>query len=83
MQEIAEAIDLATEAIELHPDTYEGYYSRAKAQLERGAMSDAMQDIQNALQRAADSSMDVRKILLRLQDEIKQRTASSDASTDL
>lgn len=92
-QEFAEAIDLATEAIELHPETYEGYYSRAKAQLEQGNANEATLDIQKALQRSDTAHPDVRRVLLRLQDEINHRkkitanlhygTNSSDTSTDL
>lgn len=93
-QEFAEAIDLATEAIELHPETYEGYYSRSKAQFEQRNMTEATVDIQKALQRSDPAHIDVRRVLLRLQDEINHRkklnangqmygTNSSDTSTDL
>lgn len=86
MQEIAEAIDLASEAIELHPETYEGFYARAKGHLEHENIRDAFNDVQCALERSQSATIDIKKVLLRLQGDIECRLQASlgaDPSTDL
>lgn len=76
MQEIAEAIDLATSAIELKPDTYEGYFARAKAYLENGSITEALKDSKMSIEKAVNTSSDTKKILIRFQDDLSQRPPS-------
>lgn len=74
LQEFAEAIDLASQAIDLRPDNYEGYYARAKALMEVDSADDALRDAKLALDKAANASMDIQKILQRLQSDLSQRS---------
>lgn len=76
-QEIAEALDLATEAIELRPDSYEGYYARSKVNIEMGRMADAMTDAKSAYDKSDNASMDIKNVLRRLQDDIGQRVRAN------
>lgn len=84
VQELAEAIDLATEAIELHPDTYEGYYARSKAYLEMENLVNALGDVRAALENSGRASIDIKDILIRLEREIQQRIqiTSNDGAAD-
>lgn len=94
-QEFAEATDLASLAIELRPDNYEGYYARAKSLMELNSIDEALSDAREAINRSASASVDIQQILLRLQRELYQRsiadassvvvvvTESIDTTTDL
>lgn len=77
MQEFAEAIDLAGQSIELRPDNYEGYYARAKAHLEVNNIADALLDANQAIETSKNASIDIKKILLRLQEDLQQRANGS------
>lgn len=82
LKEIAEATDLASLAIELRPDNYEGYYARAKAFMELNNIDEALQDAREAIAREAinrsvNASGDIQQILLRLQDELCQRSIAA------
>lgn len=77
MQEIAEALDLATEAIELRPDSYEGYYARSKVNIEMGRMDEAMNDAKMAFERSEKASNDIKNVLRRLQDDVNHRIQAS------
>ncbi|XP_055699268.1 protein TANC2 isoform X1 [Phlebotomus papatasi] len=88
MNNIAEAIDLATQAIEMNPESYEGFHLRAKALLECGQVEKAFSDSKSALQRGQTASMDIKNVLIRFHDEVLKRKAyllthETDSSTDL
>lgn len=74
MQEIADAIDLADQAIEMRPENYEGYYARAKAHLDNQDVAAASKDTATAIEYAKHSSIEIKKVLLRLQEELNQRS---------
>lgn len=79
MQEISESIDLASSAISLKPNNYDGYYARAKASMEANNFSDALADTQQALekvklqQKYQKVSLEVKETLSRLCDELNKR----------
>lgn len=70
-------MDLATEAIELRPDSYEGYYARSKVLIEMSRMSEAMNDAKKALEHSDKASSDIKNVLRRLQEDISQRVQVS------
>ena len=72
-QELAEALDLATEAIELRPETYEGFYARAKTHMELGNQTEALNDAKAALEKSSMAPIEIKKVLMRLQEEIGHR----------
>lgn len=78
MQNIAEAIDLASEAIELNPDHYEGYHLRAKAYVEQEDFEQALRDSKTALKQSqASASTDIKNILIRYHDEVSNRQSKA------
>lgn len=58
----------------MRPENYEGYYARAKAHLDNGDISSATNDTKTAIEYAKHSSIDIKKVLLRLQEELAQRS---------
>lgn len=89
MNEIAEAIDLASQAIQLRPNSYEGFYARAKANFEYGHLNKALTDTQLAIQKSVNSSQEIRNVLGRLREDIfhaqsnNQRSTPVDANTTI
>lgn len=63
-------MDLANQVLEMKPDSYEAYYARAKANLDMKMYERAQADIREALQLAPAQSVEVRKVLTYLRDEI-------------
>lgn len=70
-------MDLASVAIDLRPDNYEGYYARAKAFMELNDIDAALIDAQEAINKSVNASVDIQQILVRLQDELYQRSVAS------
>ncbi|XP_065220330.1 protein TANC2 isoform X3 [Planococcus citri] len=77
MNEPESAVDLATEVLKVRPDSYEAYYARAKARMDLRMYEDALSDIQEALIVLPPQNRDVRRILLKLKDEIKGGTSTA------
>lgn len=80
LQELDASIDLATQAILQKPHSYEGYYARAKARMELGALNEALVDANEAMQQAAQSGVlcEVVEVLKRIQAELLTRITSED-----
>lgn len=82
MQEISESIDLATSAISIKPNNYDGYYARSKALMEANNFSDALADTRQALdkvrlqQKYQKISVEVKETLSRLEDELTKQVAA-------
>lgn len=78
-QELDASIDLATQAIAQKPHSYEGYYARAKARMELGALNEALVDANEAMQQAAQSGVlcEVVEVLKRIQTELLTRISIS------
>jgi tetratricopeptide (TPR) repeat protein len=87
IQDIAESIDLATSAIELKPNNYDGYYARAKGLLEVNDFDKALIDARTALekvklqQKYQHLSTDVTETLIRLYDELSKKCDLSETLT--
>lgn len=64
------AISAATQAIELRPKSFEGYFIRAKAHRDKGCQAEAQADIEEALRLAPISNLEQRRTLLKVQEEI-------------
>ncbi|KAK7578136.1 hypothetical protein V9T40_010341 [Parthenolecanium corni] len=77
MNEPESAIDLATEVLKVRSDSYEAYYARAKARMDLRLYEDALSDVQEALITLPPQNRDVRRILLKLKDEIKGGTSTA------
>lgn len=79
LQELDASIDLATQAIAQKPHSYEGYYARAKARMELGALNEALVDANDAMQQAAQSGVlcEVVEVLKRIQTELLTRITIS------
>ncbi|KQS43826.1 protein TANC2 isoform X2 [Drosophila erecta] len=75
LNELDASIDLATQAIAQKPHSYEGYYARAKARMELGALNEALVDANEAMQQAAQSGVlcEVVEVLKRIQAELLTR----------
>ncbi|SPP76636.1 blast:Protein TANC2 [Drosophila guanche] len=79
LNELDDSIDLATQAIAQKPHSYEGYYARAKARMEQGALNEALVDANEAMQQAAQSGVlsEVVEVLKRIQTELLTRISIS------
>ncbi|KAM7355053.1 zinc-RING finger and ankyrin repeat domain-containing protein rolling pebbles isoform 2-T2 [Cochliomyia hominivorax] len=75
LNELDESIDLASQAIAQKPNSYEGYYARAKARMEHGDLNEALVDANEAMQKAAQTGVlsDVVEVLKRIQSELLTR----------
>lgn len=73
LQDAAEAIDLAAQAIELKPQNYDGYYARAKASMEVGNLTDALFDARSAVERSKTQSPEIKEALTRLHTDLAKR----------
>ncbi|KAL1461449.1 hypothetical protein WDU94_013348 [Cyamophila willieti] len=71
MDEPQEAVELATKVLKLKPDSYEAYYARAKAYLDLKMIPEAQSDLQEALSLLPPANHEVRRVLLRLREEIR------------
>jgi tetratricopeptide (TPR) repeat protein len=83
-QEISESIDLATTAISIKPNNYDGYYARAKALMEANNLNEALIETQRALdkvklqQKYHKVSSDVLETLTRLSTELEKLCVAND-----
>jgi hypothetical protein len=74
---------LASSAISIKPNNYDGYYARAKALMEASSLEDALMDTQRALdkvklqQKYQKISVDVLETLNRLYEELNRLTANA------
>ncbi|CAD1475873.1 unnamed protein product [Heterotrigona itama] len=85
MNECAEAIELADEALKVRPVSYEAFYARAKARVDSDLLEDALSDVQEALQIAPPQNRQDRRVLTALREEIVSRldgTGTSKGSID-
>ncbi|XP_076758357.1 zinc-RING finger and ankyrin repeat domain-containing protein rolling pebbles isoform X1 [Xylocopa sonorina] len=73
MNECAEAIELADEALKVRPVSYEAFYARAKARIDSGLLEYALSDVQEALQIAPPQNRQDRRVLVALKEEIISR----------
>ncbi|KAH0560886.1 hypothetical protein KQX54_009768 [Cotesia glomerata] len=73
MNECEEAIELADEALNTRPSSYEAFYARAKAKVDVGQLENALTDVQEALQIAPINNRQDRRVLCALKDEIVSR----------
>lgn len=73
MNECAEAIELADEALKVRPVSYEAFYARAKARVDSDFLEDALSDVQEALQIAPPQNRQDRRVLVTLKEEIVSR----------
>ncbi|CAK9795133.1 Protein TANC2 [Anthophora plagiata] len=86
MNECAEAIELADEALKVRPVSYEAFYARAKARVDSDLLEDALSDVQEALQIAPPQNRQDRRVLVALRDEIISRLdgiGTNKGSTDV
>uniref|UniRef100_A0AAG5CPM9 RING-type domain-containing protein n=1 Tax=Anopheles atroparvus TaxID=41427 RepID=A0AAG5CPM9_ANOAO len=81
MNDVADAIDLARQAIEIKPNAYDGYYARAKALMEYGSYTEALRDASAALARAQTTTPDIRDTLTRLHSDLQKRQLQVMADT--
>ncbi|XP_053975452.1 protein TANC2 isoform X2 [Hylaeus volcanicus] len=86
MNECAEAIELADEALKVRPVSYEAFYARAKARVDSDLLEDALSDVHEALQMAPPQNRQDRRVLVALRDEIVSRldgagTVKSDSAS--
>ncbi|XP_068912891.1 protein TANC2 isoform X5 [Tenebrio molitor] len=76
LNETEDAVDLANDVLAMNPDSYEAYYSRAKANLDLKVYENALTDMREALRLAPAQNVEVRKVLAHLRDEITNKMAS-------
>lgn len=80
VQECAEAIELADEALKVRPVSYEAFYARAKARADSNHLEGALSDIQEALQIAPPQNRQDRRVLVGLREEIISRMEGAGTS---
>uniref|UniRef100_A0A1Q3FMG5 RING-type domain-containing protein n=1 Tax=Culex tarsalis TaxID=7177 RepID=A0A1Q3FMG5_CULTA len=73
MSDVAEAIELATQAIEIKPNAYDGYYARSKALMEYGNYGEALKDAGVALTKSHSTAIEIRETLTRLHGDLQKR----------
>ncbi|XP_052565733.1 protein TANC2 isoform X3 [Culex pipiens pallens] len=73
MSDVAEAIELATQAIDIKPNAYDGYYARSKALVEYGNYGEALRDAGVALTKSHATSIEIRETLTRLHSDLQKR----------
>lgn len=85
LQNIAEAIELASDAIQLNPNNYEGFHLRAKSYMEQGDFEMALADSKTALKLSQmTASAEIKTILIRYHDEvIRLQSTQTHRTTDL
>lgn len=62
--------------LSLKPTSYEAYYARAKAKLDLRLFESAQSDVREAIKMAPAQSLEVRKVLAFLRDEIANKMTS-------
>ncbi|XP_048506587.1 protein TANC2 isoform X2 [Athalia rosae] len=82
MNEVQEAIELASEVLKTKPDSYEAFYARAKANVDARHFEDALSDVKEALHIAPPHNREVRRVLSTLKDEICSRNDGAGSSRD-
>ncbi|XP_062303331.1 protein TANC1-like isoform X2 [Osmerus eperlanus] len=70
------AEDFATKALELKPRSYEAFYARARAKRSSRKFSAALSDL-NEASRLCPSNREIRRLLLRVEDECQQQQQPS------
>lgn len=67
-----ESIELASSAIEIKPNSYDGYYARSKALMEMNNFEEAVVDAKSALEKAHKQqiSADIAETLEKLYEEL-------------
>ncbi|XP_058455784.1 protein TANC2 isoform X2 [Malaya genurostris] len=73
MNDAADAIELAAQAIEIKPNAYDGYYARSKALMECGNYVEALRDAGVAITKSHSASLEIRETLTRLHSDLKKR----------
>lgn len=77
LQDANEAVELANEALEMKPESYEAYYARAKAKLDLKLYESSLQDVKEAVKLAPTHNAEVRKVLIYLQEDIVNKMSST------
>lgn len=77
VQEPDDAIELANQVLSMKSESYEAYYARAKARLDLKLYESALIDVRESLRLAPPQSVEVRKVLTYLKDEIVSKMGSS------
>ncbi|KAK3915593.1 Protein TANC2 [Frankliniella fusca] len=77
INEPQEAKELACQVIKLKQGCYEALYAKSKANVDLKLFEEALEDVQEAIHVAPHKNKDVRRVLLRLRDDIRQAIAPS------
>lgn len=64
------AISAASQAIELRPKSFEGHFVRAKAYKDKGCLAEAQRNIEEAFRLAPISSLEQRRTILKVKEDI-------------
>uniref|UniRef100_H3CVQ8 Tetratricopeptide repeat, ankyrin repeat and coiled-coil containing 1 n=1 Tax=Tetraodon nigroviridis TaxID=99883 RepID=H3CVQ8_TETNG len=75
------AEEFATKALELKPRSYEAYYARARAKRSSRQFAAALADLHEAA-RLAPSNREIRRLLVRVEEECKHYQRASSTSRD-
>ena len=62
------AIDLATKALEIKPNSFEAFYARARAKRDNRQGDSALEDLKEAL-KLAPNNRELQRLLRRIRDE--------------
>ncbi|XP_064471803.1 protein TANC2-like isoform X2 [Ornithodoros turicata] len=83
LNELDAAMAAASQAIDLRPSSYDGHFVRARCCKDRGYLEGAQRDIEEALRLAPISSLELRRSILRVKEEILSGTTGQSLSESL
>lgn len=66
------AIDLATKALEIKPNSFEAFYARARAKRDNRQGDSALEDLKEAL-KLAPNNRELQRLLMRVRDECREQ----------
>lgn len=72
LQDHDSAIDLATKALEIKPNSFEAFYARARAKRDNRQGDSALEDLKEAL-KLAPNNRELQRLLMRVRDECREQ----------
>ena len=78
-QDTVGAIDLATKALELKPQSFEAFYTRGRAKRDNRQFTSALHDLQEAVKLAPDNK-ELQRLVQRLEEECEEKSNQENQS---
>ncbi|XP_074653753.1 protein TANC2-like [Tubulanus polymorphus] len=81
MGEAPTAIELASKALDMKPQSFEGFYARARAKRDNGMYDAALEDLMEAM-KIQPSNRELRRLLVRVKEECRHQGKNGAASNN-